>query len=76
MPLFKSALEADKLLRIDFMIKDDKKFNNNGDHWGYARVVKKDGKFESRSKGPQDCISCHSEAKGSDYLFTHMQSTF
>jgi len=34
------ALEADKILRVEYMVKDSKKFNYNGDHWGYARFIK------------------------------------
>ena len=76
MPAFPLALEADKIQRVEYMIKDSKKFDANGDNWGYARFVKKDGKFESWDKGVQGCISCHSVVKKSDYLFTHMQATF
>jgi len=76
MPLFPTALEADKIQRVEYMVKDSKKFNANGDNWGYARFIKKGGKFESWKKGTEGCISCHSVAKEDDYLFTQMQSTF
>jgi len=76
MPLFPSALEADKLQRVEYMVKDSTKFNANGDNWGYARFVKKGNKYESWKKGTKGCISCHSSARESDYLFTNMQSTF
>lgn len=76
MTLFPSALEADKIQRVEYMIKDSKHFDANGDHWGYARFVKKENKFVVWDKGAKGCISCHSIAKSDDYLFTKMQSTF
>ena len=76
MPLFPSALEADKLQRVEYMIKDSKQFNADGDNWGYARFVKKGDKFESWDKGAKGCIACHSIVKDNDYLFTQMQNTF
>jgi len=76
MPSFPVALEADKIQRVEYMIKDSKKFDANGDHWGYARFVKNKGEFKSWDKGVKGCISCHSGVKESDYLFTKMQATF
>jgi len=76
MPLFPSALEADKIQRVEYMLKDSKNFNANGDNWGYARFVKNKDKFESWKNGTKGCISCHSIAKEKDYLFTQMQLTF
>jgi hypothetical protein len=76
MPLFPAALEADKLQRVEYMVKDSKKFNANGDNWGYARFVKKGDGFVSWDKGANGCISCHSIAKEDDYLFSRMQNTF
>ncbi len=76
MPSFSAALEADEIQRVEYMIKDSKKFDADGDHWGYARFIKKDGRFESWDKGVNGCISCHSTVKNSDYLFTKMQVTF
>ncbi|MGE4419118.1 MAG: cytochrome P460 family protein [Sulfurimonas sp.] len=76
MPLFPAALEADKLQRVEYMVKDSKSFDADGDNWGYARFVKNGDKFESWKKGTNGCISCHSVAKENDYLFTKMQSTF
>ncbi len=76
MPLFSVALEADKIQRVEYMVKDSKNFDTNGDNWGYARFIKKGDKFVSWEKGTQGCISCHSIAKENDYLFTNMQSTF
>ena len=76
MPTFPNALEADKLQRVEYMVKDSNNFNADGDNWGYARFIKKDGKYQSWDKGTQSCISCHSAVKESDYLFTKLQATF
>jgi len=76
MPSFKNALEADRIQRVEYMVKDSKRFNANGDHWGYARFVKKNGQYSAWDKGVQGCISCHSSVKQSDYLFSHFQERF
>ncbi len=74
MPLFPSALEADKLQRIEYMVKDAKRFNAAGDHWGYARFVKTKNGYKAWDKGTKGCISCHASAKENDFLFTTKQS--
>ncbi len=74
MPLFPAALEADKLQRIEYMVKDAKRFDANGDHWGYARFVKTENGYKAWDKGTKGCISCHASAKENDYLFTRKQS--
>ena len=76
MSLFTKALEADKIQRVEYMVKDSKKFDVNGDNWGYARFVKIEDTFESWNKGTKGCVSCHSVAKDNDYLFSTLQSTF
>lgn len=75
MTLFPSALEADKVQRVEYMVKNSKRFDSDGDHWGYARFVKKDDKFVAWNKGTQSCISCHQIAKKNDYVFTTFQNT-
>lgn len=76
MSSFNAALEADVLQRIEYMYKDTKRFNHNGDHWGYARFVKKNGVYSSWEGDTQSCVACHSSVKASDYLFTQLQQTF
>jgi len=76
MPTFPNALEADTIQRVEYMVKDSKNFDANGDNWGYARFVKKEGKYMAWNKGTQSCISCHSAVKNTDYLFTKLQATF
>jgi len=75
MPSFPNALEADQIQRVEYMVKDSKTFDANGDNWGYARFVKKDGKYVAWNKGSKGCISCHAGVKETDYLFTKLQST-
>lgn len=76
MPTFPTAIEADEIQRVEYMVKDSKNFDANGDNWGYARFVKKDGAYTSWDKGADSCISCHSAVKSSDYLFTQFQGTY
>ena len=76
MPTFSNALEADTIQRVEYMVKDSKNFDANGDNWGYARFVKKEGKYMAWDKGTKGCISCHSIVKETDYLFTKLQATF
>jgi len=76
MPSFPNALEADEVKRVEYMVKDSKNFDANGDNWGYARFVKKDDQYIAWDKGTKGCISCHSAVKETDYLFTKIQATF
>jgi hypothetical protein len=76
MPTWPGALEADKIQRVEYMFKDSKNFNHNGDNWGYARFVKTEKGYKPWDKGAQSCISCHSIVKNDDFLFTKFQPTF
>ena len=58
------------------MVKNSKKFNHNGDNWGYARFLKTKDGYKPWTKGTQSCIACHSSVAGDDYLFTHFQKIF
>jgi len=69
---FPVALEAKEVQRIEYMVKDSKNYPADG--WGYARFIKKDGKYESWDKGTQSCVSCHSLARENDFLFTKYQN--
>ncbi|HMF95615.1 MAG TPA: cytochrome P460 family protein [Vicinamibacterales bacterium] len=73
------ATVPDKLLNVDFMEKDSKRFADSGG-WGYA-VFDYDGATDSFKPGttagtpPQGndakCgFACHSRAKARDYVFT------
>lgn len=76
MPTWAGALEADKIQRVEYMVKNSKNFNHNGDNWGYARFIKTKNGYKPWAKGTQSCIACHSSVKNDDYLFTHFQKTF
>ena len=76
---FPDASVPDKLLNVDFMVKDSKRFADSGG-WGYA-VFDYDaasGTFKpgtSADTPPQGndakCgAACHSTAKATDYVFT------
>lgn len=76
MGAFPLALEADKLQRIEYMVKDSKRFDQNGDHWGYARFVKKGEGYVAYPNGSAECVACHSSVASNDYLFSVFQPTF
>lgn len=73
MPNFNAALETKQLQRIEYMIKDHKRFSKNPGNWGYARFVKKEQHYKPWNKGTTSCVSCHNLAKQNDYLFTKRQ---
>ncbi len=69
-PRFPVALEPDRFVQVEFMIKDAKKYAATGG-WGFARFTGpeltpygKDGNFV------QECFGCHTPVKGNDYVFT------
>ncbi len=76
MSTYPDALEADKLQRIEYMVKDSKHFDQNGDHWGYARFVKKGDTYVPYANGSAECIACHASVAPNDYLFSSFQLTF
>jgi hypothetical protein len=76
---FKQASVPDKLLNVDFMVKDTKRFADSGG-WGYA-VFDYDARSDTFTPGttadkpPQGnnakCgFACHTAAKARDYVFT------
>lgn len=73
-PAFPAALEPDVLQRIEFMIKDVKKFSATGG-WGYARFVYDPASKTYTSYGKdaafaEECYQCHTLVKGRDFVFT------
>lgn len=76
MATFPDALEADQIQRVEYMVKDSKNYNQNGDHWGYARYVKKGDGYVPYVKGSAECVACHSSVASDDYLFTSIQKTY
>lgn len=73
MATFPDALEADQIQRIEYMVKDSKNYDQNGDHWGYARYVKKGDVYVPYAKGSAECVACHASVASDDYLFTRFQ---
>jgi len=75
MSTFPSALEADKIQRVEYMIKDSTK-HKESDGWGYARFVKKNGQYQAWGGDPKSCVACHAGVSSTDALFTKYQSLF
>ena len=75
MSKFEPALEADKIQRVEYMIKDSTK-HKESDGWGYARFVKKDGKYQAWGGDVKSCVACHAAVKSQDALFTKFQRLF
>lgn len=71
---FPAAIEPDTLQRVEFMIKDAKRFKNtNG--WGYARFVydakaKTFSPYGKDAAFDQECNACHTIVKARDFVFT------
>lgn len=68
---WKAALAPGKFVHAEFMFKDAQKWAGNGTGWGWARWVGTDqtpyGKDATFS---QECISCHTPVKDTDWVFT------
>ena len=75
MSKFPSALEADKIQRVEYMIKDKDK-HKESDGWGYARFVKKNGTYQAWGGDPKSCVACHASVSDHDALFTRYQKVF
>lgn len=75
MATFPSALEAKKIQRVEYMIRDKDK-HQESDGWGYARYVKKNGKYSAWGGDIKTCVSCHAIEKANDALFTKYQRVF
>ena len=71
---FPAAHEPDVLRRVEFIMKDSKRFPATGG-WGYARFVY-DAKTETYTpygkddSFAQECHLCHSIVKAKDFIFT------
>lgn len=73
---FGVALESDSLQRIEYMIKDSKKFKDNPGNWGYARFVKENNEYKSWDKGTTSCVACHNISADNNFVFTKHQKLF
>jgi hypothetical protein len=73
-PDFPPAYEPDILRRVEFILKDSRRFPDTGG-WGYARFVydAKASMFAPYGKDSsfgQECYQCHTIVKKKDYIFT------
>ncbi|MHB1024480.1 MAG: cytochrome P460 family protein [Desulfobacteria bacterium] len=67
MPEFQGAFKPGAPPRIEFMVKDSKKYASTGG-WGFARFI--DGKPASEADH-KTCFPCHeANVKGHDFVFT------
>ncbi|MHB8909428.1 MAG: cytochrome P460 family protein [Syntrophales bacterium] len=73
-PVFPAAHEPDILKRVEFIMKDSKRFPATGG-WGYARFVydAKSATYMPYGKDDsfaQECFQCHTLVKDKDFIFT------
>jgi hypothetical protein len=69
-PKFPVAVEPDKFVQVEFMIKDAKKYAATGG-WGFARFTGSELKPYGKDAGfVQECFGCHTPVKDNDYVFT------
>lgn len=71
---FPAAHESNILKRVEFILKDSKRFPETGG-WGFARFVydSKTANFEPYGKDSsfaRKCFQCHSIVKKKDFIFT------
>ncbi|MDD2357555.1 MAG: cytochrome P460 family protein [Thiovulaceae bacterium] len=75
MTAFPAAFEADKIQRVEYMIKDKTK-HKESDGWGYARFIKKGDEYKAWDGDVNECVSCHAIMNSNDFLFTKFQPIF
>jgi hypothetical protein len=73
-PDFPAAMEPGELKRVEFIIKDSRRFPDTSG-WGYARFLYdvKASTFTPYGKDSsfaQECYQCHTIVKGKDFIFT------
>ena len=73
-PAFEASVEPEAIQRVEFMIKDSKRFKDTGG-WGFARFVKdqKTGRYKVFGKSAKDymqCFTCHKLVEKKDFVFT------
>lgn len=66
-PLWPEAIVPGSLTHIEFMVKDPKKYASTGG-WGYGRWLGMD--LEPYPNNGSECFTCHTKARGTDYVFT------
>ena len=69
-PDWKSAIIPGKFIHSEIMIKNAEKYKSTGG-WGYARWKGETQQPYGKDKSfTQECLTCHSQVKKSDYVFT------
>lgn len=71
---FDASIEPDVLHRVEYMVKDSKRFKDTG-NWGYARFIydantKKFTPYGKDSTFATECYSCHIIVEKKDFVFT------
>lgn len=66
-----TAIAPKEFVHAEFMIKDAKKYKENGTGWGWARWLGMEQKpYGSDKDLNQSCIACHTPVKGRDWVYT------
>lgn len=69
-PIWKAAIVPGEFVHAEIMVKDSNKYKSTKG-WGYARWKGKDQQPHGQDDSfAQECLSCHTNAKASDYVFT------
>jgi hypothetical protein len=73
-PDFPAAFEPDVLKRVEFIMKDSKRFTDTSG-WGYARFIfdAKTATYTPYGKDAtfvRECHQCHTIVKAKDFIFT------
>ena len=73
-PVFPAATEPDTLNKVQFIVKDSRRFPDTGG-WGYAEFMYDTASdtfkpYGSDSSFAKECYQCHTLVKTKDYIFT------
>jgi hypothetical protein len=69
---FPVAVEPDKFVQVEFMIKDARKYPATGG-WGFARFLGPELKpYGLAPDFVQECFGCHVPVKDNDFVFTSL----
>ncbi len=69
-PKWDAAIVPGEFVHSEVMIKDTEKYKTTGG-WGYARWIGLSQQPYGKNKSfAQTCLSCHTKAKDSDFVFT------
>lgn len=69
---FPAAVEPDKFVQVEFMVKDSAKYQATAG-WGFARFLGTELKPYGQGPGfVQECFGCHIPVKDNDFVFTSL----